>query len=54
MGGEGAMGRWFRQEPRLSGGDFRHATPAGYRVIGEMFYRALLMGFRRYEHDRER
>jgi lysophospholipase L1-like esterase len=51
MGGDGAMGRWSRQEPRLSGGDFRHATPAGYRVIGEMLYRALLMGFRRYERS---
>ena len=46
MGGEGAMGRWFRRSPRLSSGDFRHATPAGYRVIGNMFYRALLAGFR--------
>lgn len=48
MGGEGAMGRWFRRSPRLSSGDFRHATPAGYRVIGHMFYRALLAGFRDY------
>lgn len=46
MGGEGAMGRWFRRTPRLSSGDFRHATPAGYRVIGNLFYRALLAGFR--------
>ena len=51
MGGEGAMGRWFRRSPRLSSGDFRHATPAGYRIIGGMFYRALLAGFARYlEH----
>jgi hypothetical protein len=42
------MGRWFRRSPRLSSGDFRHATPAGYRVIGHMFYRALLAGFRDY------
>jgi lysophospholipase L1-like esterase len=48
MGGEGAMGRWFRRSPRLSSADFRHATPAGYRVIGNMFYRALLAGFRDY------
>lgn len=45
MGGEGAMARWFRARPRLAFGDFRHATPAGYRVIGNMFYRALLAGF---------
>ncbi len=48
MGGQGAMGRWFRRTPRLSSGDFRHATPAGYRVIGNLFYRALLHGFSGY------
>jgi lysophospholipase L1-like esterase len=53
MGGEGSMGRWYRSSPRLSSSDFRHATPAGYRVIGETFYRALLAGFARYEGERE-
>lgn len=45
MGGEGAMRRWYRSRPRLSFGDLRHATPAGYRVIGNMLYKALLKGF---------
>ena len=45
MGGDGAMRRWWRTQPRLAFGDFRHATPAGYRVIGNMLYRALLKGF---------
>lgn len=45
MGGEGAMRRWFRSNPRLAFGDFRHATPAGYQVIGNMLYKALLKGF---------
>lgn len=48
MGGEGGMERWFRSRPRLAFGDFRHATPAGYRVIGNMFYKALLKGFADY------
>lgn len=48
MGGEGAMRDWWRAEPRLAFGDFRHATPAGYRVIGNMFYKALLKGFADY------
>ena len=48
MGGEGAMRAWFRTEPRLAFGDFRHATPAGYRVIGNMLYKALLKGFADY------
>ncbi|MFW5877312.1 MAG: GDSL-type esterase/lipase family protein, partial [Myxococcota bacterium] len=45
MGGEGAMERWYRSQPRLALSDFRHATPAGYEVIGNMFYKALLEGF---------
>lgn len=45
MGGEGAMERWYRSRPRLALGDFRHATPAGYEVVGNMFYKAILKGF---------
>jgi lysophospholipase L1-like esterase len=45
MGGEGSMRRWYRSRPRLALGDFRHATPAGYEVIGNMFYKALMRGF---------
>jgi lysophospholipase L1-like esterase len=45
MGGEGAMGRWYRSRPRLGWGDYRHATPAGYEVVGNLIYKALLKGF---------
>lgn len=45
MGGQGSMARWYRSRPRLALGDYRHATPAGYEVIGNMFYKALLRGF---------
>jgi len=48
MGGEDAMRRWYKAQPRLAMGDFRHATPAGYEVIGNMFYKALLAGFADY------
>lgn len=48
MGGEGAMSRWYRAKPRLGWGDFRHATPAGYEVIGNLLYKALLKGFAEY------
>lgn len=48
MGGEGSMGRWYKQRPRLATSDFRHATPEGYDVMGEMFYKALLKGFAEY------
>lgn len=42
MGGEGAMRRWSRSRPRLAMTDYRHATPAGYEVIANMLYKALL------------
>lgn len=48
MGGEGAMGRWHQAKPRLGWGDFRHATPAGYEVVGNMLYKALLKGLSDY------
>ena len=46
MGGKQSMARWYRAKPRLAWGDFRHATPAGYEVMGNMFYKALLKGFK--------
>jgi hypothetical protein len=48
MGGNGSMLRWYRKRPRLAMSDFRHATTAGYDVIGEMFYKALLKGYADY------
>jgi len=45
MGGEGAMGKWTKGRPRLATSDLRHATPAGYEVIGNMYYKALLEAF---------
>jgi len=48
MGGEGAVGRWYRARPRLFSPDYRHATPAGYTIIAEMYYRAMLKGFADY------
>jgi hypothetical protein len=48
MGGENAMRRWYKARPRLAMGDFRHATPTGYEIIGNMFYKALLAGFANY------
>ena len=48
MGGDGAMRKWYTARPRLAMGDFRHATPAGYEIIGNMFYKALLAGFADY------
>lgn len=48
MGGEGSMWTWYKHRPRWATSDFRHATPEGYEVMGEMFYKALLQGFAQY------
>ncbi len=48
MGGEDSMRHWYQARPRLAMGDFRHATPAGYEIIGNMFYKAILAGFADY------
>jgi lysophospholipase L1-like esterase len=45
MGGEGAMAAWVRANPRLAMSDYRHATPEGYQVIGNLYYKALLKAF---------
>ncbi|MCB9627826.1 MAG: hypothetical protein H6725_10680 [Sandaracinaceae bacterium] len=48
MGGSGAMQRWSRARPPLASTDYRHATPEGYRVIADLYYKALLAGFAEY------
>ncbi len=48
MGGAGSVSRWFHRHPRLISSDFRHATPAGYQVIANLYYQALLKGFAEY------
>ena len=48
MGGEGAVARWLRSRPRLASSDLRHMTPAGYEVVGNLYYKALLAGFAEY------
>lgn len=48
MGGRGSMLRWYRKRPRLATSDFRHATEAGYEVIGNIFYKAMLKGYADY------
>jgi lysophospholipase L1-like esterase len=48
MGGEGSMAKWLRARPKLATSDLRHATPAGYDLIGTMYYKALLKAFSDY------
>jgi lysophospholipase L1-like esterase len=48
MGGEGSMERWFEARPRLVSSDLRHATPQGYAILGNAYYKALLEGYASY------
>lgn len=45
MGGEGAMERWYEARPRLVSSDLRHATPNGYAILGNAYYKALLEAY---------
>ena len=52
MGGEGAMAEWLRVRPRLATSDLRHATPAGYDLIANLYYKAMLKAFADYLNGR--
>lgn len=41
MGGEGTMGRWYENEPRLVTGDFTHTTKAGSDRVARLLVGAL-------------
>ncbi len=49
MGGEGTMGRWYEDQPRLVSADFMHPLPAGARKVGVLLYQALESGYREYQ-----
>jgi lysophospholipase L1-like esterase len=48
MGGSGSMSAWLKTHPKLATSDLRHATPAGYDVIGIAYYKAVLKAFAEY------
>jgi lysophospholipase L1-like esterase len=48
MGGAGSMAAWLKSRPRLATSDLHHATPAGYEVIGNMYYKAMLKALADY------
>ncbi|MFN0104253.1 MAG: GDSL-type esterase/lipase family protein [Bryobacteraceae bacterium] len=49
MGGPGTMGRWYLKEPRMVGADLIHPMPAGARIVGNLLYKSLQDGYRRYK-----
>ena len=49
MGGQGTMGRWYHAEPRLVSADFIHPLPSGARIVGTLFYKAIMEGYSRHK-----
>jgi lysophospholipase L1-like esterase len=48
MGGEGAVGRWYRSSPRLISPDLGHPNSLGHEVIAGLLTDALLHGYETY------
>jgi hypothetical protein len=48
MGGKNSMPSWVYADPPLAISDFVHFNPRGARVIGEMFYNALVYEYNRW------
>ncbi len=49
MGGCGSMARWYQSRPQLCAGDMTHPTRAGSVIVGDGFFRAIVMGWLGYE-----
>jgi lysophospholipase L1-like esterase len=49
MGGEGTMGRWYLSEPRMVGADLIHPMPSGAKLVGNLFFKAVLDSYNRYK-----
>jgi hypothetical protein len=49
MGGEGTMARWYAAKPRLVSADFIHPTPAGGKIIADVFTREIATGLNRFK-----
>ena len=48
MGGKNSMVSWVNNEPPLAQKDYIHFSQTGARIVGEMFYNALMKEFQRY------
>jgi lysophospholipase L1-like esterase len=49
MGGAGTMARWYNGQPRLVSADFIHPTPAGGKLIAEVFVKQVNLGLNRFK-----
>lgn len=48
MGGKNSMPSWVFAKPQLARTDFTHFTPAGAKVVADMFYNALVIEYLDY------
>jgi hypothetical protein len=49
MGGEGTVGRWYGQQPRLMTADFIHPTPPGAAIVAGLLVDNLSAGYNRWK-----
>ena len=52
MGGENSMPAWFAANPTLASPDFIHFNYAGARIVGKMFYNALIHDYNSYLQEK--
>ncbi len=46
MGGHNSMPSWVAANPQLAGADYTHFTPAGAKLVSNMFYNAIMLEFK--------
>ena len=49
MGGENSMPQWVNSNPKLATNDYTHYTPRGAKMIGNMFFNALMYEYQLYQ-----
>ncbi|MFO7722058.1 MAG: hypothetical protein R6V49_02445 [Bacteroidales bacterium] len=58
MGGKNSMPSWVAADPPLAAADYTHFSPRGARLIGDMFYNALIWEYQLYrkapKHQKEK
>jgi len=48
MGGHNSMAEWVHAEPQLARPDYTHFSPRGAKLVGNMFYNALILEYNDY------
>jgi len=50
MGGENSMPEWVNSDPKLATDDYTHYTPRGAKMVGNMFFNALMYEYQLYQN----